>query len=224
MTEWSPVCWVVVSILWYYNIIILWPISSVATLAFFVVPTYIRSWYTHVVLYCQTFRPGSWLFSTKLLTFWSHCHNLAVGIPSVYENWFFLFWRGRSIQGGRRFLHARALTPVDLSSFPRFTNLLPEKMGFLAIWNTFHAHQQQLISPKSSEAIPVLIGKSVWIPTSYEAITATVDLKKLIAPLLIWSEDAVFCYVAHRQNERRHKYNDIGTSSILHKMDFYTTN
>ena len=52
-------------------------------------------------------------------------------------------------------------------------------MGFLAIWNTFHAHQQQLISPKSSEAIPVLIGKSVWIPTSYEAITATVDFKKI---------------------------------------------
>ena len=128
---------IVVSILWYYNIIILWPISSVTTLAFLVVPTYIRSWYTHVVLYCQTFRPGSWLFSTKLLTFWSHCHNLAVGIPSVYENWFFLFWRGRSIQGGRRFLHARALTPVDLSSFPRFTNLLPEKWDSLLFGTLF---------------------------------------------------------------------------------------
>ena len=64
-------------------------------------------------------------------------------------------------------------------------------MGLFAIWNDPKAHVHKLISTKIlTQFLPV--GYSVWLPTSYVAITATGDFpfwgEKLIAPLLAYTK------------------------------------
>ena len=64
-------------------------------------------------------------------------------------------------------------------------------MGLFAIWNDPKAHVHKLISTKIlTQFLPV--GYSVWLPTSYVAITATGDFPfwggKLIAPLLAYTK------------------------------------
>ena len=64
-------------------------------------------------------------------------------------------------------------------------------MGLFAIWNDSKAHIHKLISTKIlTQFLPVVY--SVWLPTSYVAITATGDFPfwggKLIAPLLAYTK------------------------------------